>query len=57
MLLLWSPLDMLLVVFINTPMCSRSPPQAGENNFDQVLSEHVVNPYDSLATWKTTGTM
>lgn len=57
MVVLWSPLDVLLVVFINALSCSRRPPQAGENNFDQVLSEHVVNPYDSLAKWKTAGTM
>ena len=42
-----------LVVFINAPMCSRSPPETDENKFDQVVSEHVVNQYDSLAKWKT----
>lgn len=47
------PVDMPLVVFINVPTCSSSHPEADENNFDQVLSEHVVNQYDSLAKWKT----
>lgn len=56
MQVLWSPLDMSLVVFINAPTCSRSHPEADENNLDQVLSEHVVNQYDSLAKWKTAGT-
>ena len=56
-LLLWSPLDMPLVVFINVPMCSRSHSEADENNFHHVLWEHAVNQYDSLAKWKTAWTM
>lgn len=53
MLRLWRALDVPPVVITNALTCSRSHLEADENNFDQVLSEPVVNQYDSSAKWKT----